>query len=65
VQSCMNNGHNSCDSGIRVLNYCHSWDKFVNTHSSHSRQCLSNVILMTTAKFKGVNGQSAMNDGSV
>ena len=22
----MNNGHNSCDSGISVLNYCHSWD---------------------------------------
>jgi len=38
VESCVNNGHNSCDSGISVLNYCHSWDKFVNTHLSHSRQ---------------------------
>ena len=24
----------SCDSGISLLNYCHSWDKFVNTHLS-------------------------------
>jgi len=30
--------HNSCDSGISVLNYCHSWDKLVNTQKSHSRQ---------------------------
>ena len=29
--------HSSCDRGISVLNYCHSWDKFVNTHLSHSR----------------------------
>ena len=28
--------HNSCDSGISMLNYCHSWVKFVNTHLSHS-----------------------------
>ena len=35
VQSCVNNGHNSCDSGICVLNYCLEWD---NTHLSHSRQ---------------------------
>jgi len=26
----------SCDSGISVLNWYHSWDKFVNTHLSHS-----------------------------
>jgi len=30
--------YNSCESGIRVLNYCLEWDKFVNTDLSHSRQ---------------------------
>ena len=30
--------HNLCDRGISVLNYGHSCDKFVNAHSSHSKQ---------------------------
>jgi len=30
--------HNSCDSGISVLNYSLERDIFVNTHLSHSRQ---------------------------
>ena len=31
----------SCDSAISVLNYCHSLDKFVNTHISHSDSSLT------------------------
>jgi len=27
-----------------VLNHCHSWDKFVNTHLSHSRQWFNSVV---------------------
>jgi len=41
--------HNSCDRGISVLNYYHSWDEF-ETHLSHSGQ-LFNIYLMPLRKI--------------
>jgi len=47
----------SCDSGISVLNYCHSWDKFVNTYLSHSRSSLINIHLILSRQNSAVEGK--------
>ena len=47
--------HNSHDSGISVLNYCHLWDKFVNTHLSHCSLTYT-LITLHVVTDRSVNG---------
>jgi len=48
--------HNSCHSGISVLNYCHSWDKFVvNTHLSH---CINSSLTYTSFLYRDLSLRS-------